>query len=226
MLLQNLFSRKEKKCKSVGSLTVEECDSVKVRCSRCQANLQRRSLLAAMIGFAARWRGATPLLASLLHTTRAEAAGKTLSYDLSKLPLGQAEMLEWQGKPVWVIHRTPKMVADLKKNTPDLEDPKSVHSVQPDYAAGETRSIRPEYFVCIGMCTHMGCALTPKLKRGAGSGMGEDWNGGFLCPCHGSRFDLAGRVYKSMPALLNLEIPPYTHLDDTHLIIGQNFAKP
>ncbi len=166
--------------------------------------------------------GMAPLLSSLLYPARARAAGEPVRYDLTDLLPGQAEMIEWQGKPVWIVHRTPQMLADLRTNTPDLEDPQSEHSAQPAYAAGETRSLREDFFVCIGMCTHMGCAISPKLKTGPGSGMGEEWTGGFLCPCHGSRFDLAGRVYKGMPALVNLEVPHYRQLDGGHLLIGQD----
>lgn len=210
MLLQKLFSKR-----NTPDLPGAAKSNLSQGCCACQANRRRRSLLGAMLG-------AVPLLGGWLYPARARAAGKPVSYDLSDLPAGQAEMIEWQDKPVWIVHRTPAMVADLRQNTPDLEDPQSAHSVQPHYAAGETRSIRPEYFVCIGMCPHMGCAISPKLKTGAGSGMGEEWKGGFLCPCHGSRFDLAGRVYKGMPATINLEVPPYRLLDTGHLLIGQN----
>lgn len=209
MLLRKLFSGK------VGHADTPLSSATAQGCCACRAHPRRRSLLAAMLG-------AVPLLGGLLHPARARAAGGPVRYDLGDLPPGQAEMIEWQDKPVWIIHRTPQMVADLHGNTPDLEDPASTHSVQPAYAAGETRSILPEYFVCVGLCTHMGCAISPKLKTGPGSGMGDDWSGGFLCPCHGSRFDLAGRVYKGMPALLNLEIPPYTQVDGQHLLIGRD----
>jgi ubiquinol-cytochrome c reductase iron-sulfur subunit len=210
MVLLKLFSRRRKP-----GVPGPADSTVAQSCCASRADPRRRSLLAAMLGMA-------PLLSSLLYPARARAAGEPVRYDLTDLLPGQAEMIEWQGKPVWIVHRTPQMLADLRTNTPDLEDPQSEHSAQPAYAAGETRSLREDFFVCIGMCTHMGCAISPKLKTGPGSGMGEEWTGGFLCPCHGSRFDLAGRVYKGMPALVNLEVPPYRQLDGGHLLIGQD----
>lgn len=130
--------------------------------------------------------------------------------------------VEWQGKPVWILRRTPEMLASLKADAGNLVDPESKTAEQPAYVKGIERAIKPEYFVCIGICTHLGCSPSDKLQKGAESGMGADWPGGFLCPCHGSRFDLAGRVFKSMPAPTNLVIPPHTYLSDTRLLIGED----
>jgi len=193
-------------------------------CCACQLDPERRALLAATAGVGAvvGLGVATPFVGSFLPSERAKAAGAPVEYDLSKLASGQMDTIEWQGKPVWIVHRTQQMVTDLKKNDPHLVDPDSERSEQPEYAMGTARSIKPEYFVCLGVCTHLGCSPNPKFLTGAESGMGDEWNGGFLCPCHGSRFDLAGRVYKSMPAPVNLVIPPHSYLSDTRLIIGQD----
>ncbi|MEN3113564.1 ubiquinol-cytochrome c reductase iron-sulfur subunit [Uliginosibacterium paludis] len=165
---------------------------------------------------------ATPFVASFTPSERAKAAGAPVEVDLSKLQPGEKMTVEWQGKPVWILRRTPEMLASLKGAEDRLVDPKSEAPQQPAYVKGEARAIKPEYFVCIGICTHLGCSPSDKLKKGAESGMGESWPGGFLCPCHGSQFDLAGRVFKSMPAPSNLVIPPHTYLSDTRLLIGED----
>lgn len=195
-------------------LTNDNVDPTLRTCCGLPTNRQRRSVLALLTGLLA------PLPGNTLLAKQAAADAQQVVYDLTRLPPGRWEMIEWQGKQVWIVHRTPAMVAALKKSEPDLEDPSSEHSMQPDYVSSETRSIQPEYFVCIGICTHMGCPLIPKILNETGSALGESWNGGFMCPCHVSRYDLAGRVYKNMPAPLNLEIPPHAYLDETHLIIG------
>jgi ubiquinol-cytochrome c reductase iron-sulfur subunit len=133
--------------------------------------------------------------------------------------------VEWRGKPVWIVNRTPEMLASLTKIDSELADPMSSVNQQPDYAKNEDRSIKPEYLVVVGICTHLGCSPTPKLVAGSDSDMGSNWPGGFFCPCHGSKFDLAGRVFKGVPAPINLEVPPYAYLSDTRLIIGTHDTK-
>jgi ubiquinol-cytochrome c reductase iron-sulfur subunit len=128
--------------------------------------------------------------------------------------------VEWRGKPVWIIHRTKEMIDNLSKTDAVVADPKSSMPQQPEYAKNEARSIKAEYLVLVGICTHLGCSPTQKLAPGSESGLGGDWPGGFFCPCHGSKFDLAGRVFKGVPAPSNLEVPPYTYLSDTRLLIG------
>ncbi|MBI4985528.1 MAG: ubiquinol-cytochrome c reductase iron-sulfur subunit [Rhodocyclales bacterium] len=156
------------------------------------------------------------------RSERAKAAGAPVEADISKLLPGQIMTVEWRGKPVWIVHRTPAMLAALKQAEPHLADPGSTRPQQPDYAANECRSIKPEIMVAVGICTHLGCSPTEKFRPGAAQGMPADWPGGFFCPCHGSQFDLAGRVFKNMPAPTNLEIPSHTYLADTRLLIGED----
>ncbi|MBR0566612.1 ubiquinol-cytochrome c reductase iron-sulfur subunit [Azoarcus sp. L1K30] len=184
----------------------------------------RRTLLLATsaAGGVAAVATAVPFVASLTPSERAKAAGAPVEVDVGKLAPGEMMTVEWRGKPVWVLRRTPEMLASLEKAAPNLSDPQSEKEQQPEYAKNEYRSIKPEYLVAVGICTHLGCSPSEKFKPGAESGMGEDWPGGFLCPCHGSRFDLAGRVFKSMPAPTNLEIPPYKYIADTTIIVGDD----
>lgn len=163
-----------------------------------------------------------PFVASMLPSERAKAAGAPVEVDISKLAPGQMMTVEWRGKPVWIINRTKEQLESLAKVADKLADPKSAKNMQPDYAKNETRSIKPEILVAVGICTHLGCSPSEKFKTGAESGIDADWAGGFICPCHGSTFDLAGRVYKSKPAPDNLEIPPHMYLGDAKLIIGED----
>jgi len=133
--------------------------------------------------------------------------------------------VEWRGQPVWVLHRTPEMLKDIKEMDPKVADPASDGSTQPDYAKNEYRSVKPEYLVLVGICTHLGCSPTAKLQAGADSGLGPDWLGGFFCPCHGSKFDLAGRVLKDVPAPRNLVVPPYRFVGDARLVVGDDKGK-
>ncbi|HNH36174.1 MAG TPA: ubiquinol-cytochrome c reductase iron-sulfur subunit, partial [Rhodocyclaceae bacterium] len=151
-----------------------------------------------------------------------KSAGAPVEVDISKLAPGQMMTVEWRGKPVWIIHRTKEMIDGLRKADDKVADPKSERQMQPDYAKNETRSIKPEIMVAIGICTHLGCSPTDKFKTGAESGIDGEWPGGFLCPCHGSTFDLAGRVYKNKPAPDNLEVPPHAYLSEAKLIIGED----
>jgi ubiquinol-cytochrome c reductase iron-sulfur subunit len=193
-------------------------------CSCAPLDPKRRQLLIAtsVVGAAAGAGIAIPLVSSMLPSERAKAAGAPVEVDISRLAPGELMTVEWRGKPVWIIHRTPEMLASLKQAEPHLADPGSREPQQPDYAGNEYRSIRPEIMVAIGICTHLGCSPTDKFKTGASQGMAPDWPGGFLCPCHGSQFDLAGRVYKNMPAPTNLEIPPHQYLAEGRLLIGED----
>ena len=140
--------------------------------------------------------------------------------DVSKLEPGQMVVVEWRGKPVYVLHRTAEQVAGLAKLDGNLKDPQSATSDQPGYVSGEARSIRPELFVAVGLCTHLGCAPKFRPEVGAADLGGEEWLGGFFCPCHGSKFDLAGRVYQGVPASDNLVVPPYSFEGKDVLVIG------
>jgi ubiquinol-cytochrome c reductase iron-sulfur subunit len=192
------------------------CDDT-VDCGR------RRLLVAtAAAGGVAGVAVAVPFVASMLPSERAKAAGAPVEVDISKLDPGQMMTVEWRGKPVWIINRTKEMLDSMAKIGEKLADPKSNKNMQPEYAKNATRSIKPEILVAVGICTHLGCSPTEKFKTGAESGITPDWPGGFFCPCHGSFFDLAGRVYKSMPAPDNLEIPPHMYLGDAKLIIGED----
>lgn len=164
-----------------------------------------------------------PFVSSLLPSERARAAGAPVEADISKLESGQMMTVEWRGKPVWIINRTQAMLDTLPKLDGQVADPKSeVVTQQPPYAANATRSIKPEVLVVVGICTHLGCSPSNKFKPGNEEGMGADWLGGFLCPCHGSTFDFAGRVFKAKPAPTNLEVPPHVYLTDTRILIGED----
>jgi ubiquinol-cytochrome c reductase iron-sulfur subunit len=185
---------------------------------------RRRLLLVATSAAGAALAGgaAAPLLISWFPSARALAAGAPIQADLSKLELGQQITLEWRGKPVWVLHRTPEMVARLAQNTPLLVDPESTASKQPDYVKGPQRSIKPEFFVVEGVCTHLGCSPTLKKEVGAASDMGGDWPGGYYCPCHNSRFDLSARVFKGSPAPSNMTVPPHRYASDFVVVVGED----
>jgi ubiquinol-cytochrome c reductase iron-sulfur subunit len=189
----------------------------KVDCGR------RRLLVAtATIGGLGGVAAAVPFVSSMLPSERAKAAGAPVEVDISKLAPGQMMTVEWRGKPVWIINRTKEQLDSLKVTDDRVSDPKSERHQQPDYCKNETRSIKPAIFVAVGICTHLGCSPSEKFKTGAESGVGADWPGGFVCPCHGSTFDLAGRVYKSKPAPDNLEVPPHMYLGDARILIGED----
>lgn len=165
---------------------------------------------------------AAPFAMSWFPSARSLAAGAPVEVDISKMEPGQQITVEWRGKPVWVLRRTPEMVAQLAKNTGLLVDPDSAESRQPDYVKGPGRSIKPEVFVVEGVCTHLGCSPTLKKDIGAASDMGADWPGGYYCPCHNSRFDLAARVFKGSPAPSNLTVPPHRFVGTAGLVIGED----
>lgn len=184
---------------------------------------RRQFLVATSVAGAAAGIGiAIPLLSSMAPSERARAAGAPVEVDISRLTPGNIMTVEWRGKPVWIVHRTPEMLAALKAAELHLVDPQSIRPQQPAYATNEHRSIKPEIMVAIGVCTHLGCSPKEKFKAGAEEGMATDWPGGFFCPCHGSQFDLAGRVFKNMPAPTNLEIPPHKYLAEARVLIGED----
>ncbi|MEB2332408.1 MAG: ubiquinol-cytochrome c reductase iron-sulfur subunit [Nitrosomonas sp.] len=184
---------------------------------------RRRFLLAAtsVAGVVAGAGIATPFLRSMMPSERAKAAGAPVEVDISKLESGMLLTAEWRGKPVWILKRTSEMLDDLKKLNDQLADPDSERDQQPAYAKNSTRSIKPEILVVLGVCTHLGCSPVYR-KDIAPADLGADWLGGFFCPCHGSKFDLAGRVYKNVPAPSNLVVPPYTYLSDNQLLVGSD----
>ncbi|ABI59365.1 MULTISPECIES: ubiquinol-cytochrome c reductase iron-sulfur subunit [Nitrosomonas] len=184
---------------------------------------RRRFLLVAtsVAGVVAGAGVATPFLRSMMPSERAKAAGAPVEVDISKLEPGMLLTAEWRGKPVWVLKRTSEMLDDLKKLNDQLADPNSERDQQPPYAQNPTRSIKPQILVVLGVCTHLGCSPVYR-KDIAPADLGEDWLGGFFCPCHGSKFDLAGRVYKNVPAPTNLVVPPYTYLSDNQLLVGSD----
>jgi len=186
-------------------------------------NERRRMLTTVTTGVGLVGAGAlaVPFVASMTPSARAKAAGAPVEVDISRLSEGQMLAVEWRGKPVWIIRRTPEMLEDLAQIREKLSDPDSeVETQQPAYAKNKYRSIKPELMVVLGVCTHLGCAPTKKFEQGKASGVSDDWVGGFFCPCHGSSFDLAGRVYRNVPAPTNLEVPPHSFLSDDRVLIG------
>lgn len=183
---------------------------------------RRRFLTAAtsVVGAAGAVGVAIPFVGSWNPSAKAKAAGAPVTIDLSKIQPGEMVTEEWRGKPVYIIRRTDEAIAGLQKVDGDVSDPSSLNAQQPEYAQNETRSIKPEFMIMLGVCTHLGCAPQFRPDVGAKDLGGDAWQGGFFCPCHGSKFDLAGRVYKGVPAPLNLEVPPHTYETDTTVVIG------
>ena len=164
---------------------------------------------------------AVPFLSQMQPSSKAMAAGAPVEVDISKLESGQLLRVAWRGKPVWILNRPPRMLKTIENMDAFLEDPSSNESIQPESSRNAVRSIKPEVFIAVGLCTHLGCSPTFRPEV-APPDLGDDWEGGFFCPCHGSKFDLAGRVYRSVPAPTNLEIPPYRYITDTQIIIGED----
>ncbi len=187
-------------------------------------NQGRRTFLTiatSVVGGAGVVAAAIPFASSFRPSARARAMGAPVEVDISKLETGALMKVEWRGKPVYILNRTAEALSTLPKVEGELRDPESQEAQQPDYAQNEHRSVRPELFVMIGVCTHLGCA--PEFRpEVAPVDLGPDWIGGFFCPCHGSKFDLAGRVYAGVPAPLNLAVPPYRFIGDTTLLIGDD----
>jgi ubiquinol-cytochrome c reductase iron-sulfur subunit len=183
----------------------------------------RRNLMVAtsVVGGVAGVGAAVPFATSMWPSERARAAGAPVDVDVSRIPAGELAVIEWRGKPVWVLRRTKEMLASLKTVEPRLSDPQSKASEQPKYAQNEYRSATPELLVLVGVCTHLGCSPQEKPADAKGE-MGADWAGGFYCPCHGSKFDFAGRVFKGSPAPLNLVVPPYTVVSETKVVVGED----
>jgi ubiquinol-cytochrome c reductase iron-sulfur subunit len=184
---------------------------------------KRRFLVAAttLVGGVGTAFALVPFVSSMQPSAKARAAGAPVRVDFSKLEPGQKLTVEWRGKPVWIVNRTEEMLGTLETLDPVLADPKSAISEQPDYITSEDRSIKPELLVMVGICTHLGCSPTFRPDI-APADLGPDWLGGFFCPCHGSKFDLSGRVYARMPAPKNLPIPPYRFLSETELVVGED----
>src|SRR6218665_2524973 len=168
---------------------------------------------------------AVPFVSTFQPSERARAAGAAVEVDIGSLKAGEKITVEWRGKPVWIVKRTPEQRAELPKIDPQLADPKSERKpteLTPEYARNEYRSIKPEILVAVGICSHLGCSPSDKFTPGAQPSLPDDWKGGFLCPCHGSTFDMAGRVFKNKPAPDNLEVPPHMYLSETKLLMGED----
>ena len=168
---------------------------------------------------------AVPFVSTFQPSEKAKAAGAAVEVDISALKPGEKVTVEWRGKPVWIIKRSPEQLAELPSLDGQLADPKSQRKpseLTPEYARNEHRSIKPEIMVAVGICTHLGCSPVDKLQAGPQPSLPDDWKGGFLCPCHGSTFDMAGRVFKNKPAPDNLEVPPHMYLSDSRLLIGED----
>ncbi|ROZ77505.1 ubiquinol-cytochrome c reductase iron-sulfur subunit [Ramlibacter sp. WS9] len=167
---------------------------------------------------------AVPFVSSLQPSEKAKAAGAAVEVDISALKPGEKVTVEWRGKPVWIMKRTPEQLASLKKTDSQVADPNSDRTTYPtpDYAKNEFRSRKPDVWVGVGICSHLGCSPSDKLQPGPQPSLPDDWQGGFLCPCHGSTFDVAGRVFKNKPAPDNLEVPPHMYLSDNRLLIGED----
>ena len=192
-----------------------------------QVDSGRRVLLGAtcVAGGAVGLGAATALVSTFQPSEKAKAAGAPVEVDIAGMAPGEMKTVEWRGKPVWILKRSPEMVESLKKTDAAVADPESKRApdeLTPEYARNEHRSIKPEFLVAVGICSHLGCSPTSKFAAGAQPNLPDDWAGGFLCPCHGSTFDLAGRVFKNKPAPDNLQVPRHMFVSDTQLIIGKD----
>jgi ubiquinol-cytochrome c reductase iron-sulfur subunit len=186
---------------------------------------RRWLLLTGAAGSVAAVGTAVPLVSSLAPSERAKAAGGAVEVEIGDIAPGGSKTVEWRGKPVWIVRRTPEMIAALAGHDADLVDPQSRREQQPPYAANTARSLRDDVFVAVGICTHLGCSPTAVPKGASHAGVPPDWPGGFYCPCHGSTFDGAGRAFKNKPAPSNLEIPPHRYASATRLVIGEDAAE-
>ena len=177
------------------------------------------------VGAAGALATAVPFVSSFQPSERAKAAGAAVEVDISTIKPGEKLTVEWRGKPVWVVGRTPEQLASLEGLDSALADPNSLRKADeftPKYARNPARSIKPEFLVVVGICSHLGCSPSDKFQMGAQPSLPDDWKGGFLCPCHGSTFDMAGRVFKNKPAPDNLEVPPHMYLSDSKVLIGED----
>jgi ubiquinol-cytochrome c reductase iron-sulfur subunit len=182
--------------------------------------------LTAAVGAVGGAAAVVPFVSTFAPSEKARAAGAPVEIDVASLQPGELKRVEWRGKPVWVLRRTPEMLESLKSTEPQVADPASVRTAYPtpDYAKNPHRSIKPEFLVVVGICSHLGCSPSDKFQAGPQPSLPDDWAGGFLCPCHGSTFDLAGRVFRNKPAPDNLEVPPHMYLSDTRILIGEDKA--
>ncbi len=185
-------------------------------------NNGRRTFLTgtmAVVGAAGALGAAVPFIRMWEPSAKAQAAGAPVEVNISKLSPGQLLTTEWRGRPIWIVNRTQPMIDALESLEGELKDPASDEEQQPGYTKNGTRSIKPEYLIAIGVCTHLGCSpkFVPEMEP---QPFADDWSGGFFCPCHNSKFDLAGRVYQGVPAPTNLEVPPHHYIDDDHVMIG------
>ena len=192
-----------------------------------QVDSGRRILLGAtcVAGGAVGLGTAAALVSTFQPSEKAKAAGAPVEVDIAGMAPGEMKTVEWRGKPVWILKRSDEMLKSLDATKGDVADPDSKRTpdlLTPEYAANQHRSRKPEYLVAVGICSHLGCSPTTKFAEGAQPNLPDDWKGGFLCPCHGSTFDLAGRVFKNKPAPDNLEVPPHMYLSDSRLIIGKD----
>ena len=190
-------------------------------------NLLRRNVIRLSIGAASAAAAITlvPFVGQILVHRKTTENGEIVDVDITNLPVGQLLTIDWLGKPVWIIHRSAEMIAQLNPSNTDnnsLTDPNSDNSKQPTYARNEFRSLKPNFFVAFSLCTHFGCTLSPRFKIGNKEGMPKNWTGGFLCPCHTSTFDFAGRAHKNREAKENLSIPPYRFLSEQMIRIGED----
>jgi ubiquinol-cytochrome c reductase iron-sulfur subunit len=176
-----------------------------------------------VVGCAGAVATAIPMVSTFQPSERAKAAGAPVEADISGMEVGERRVVEWRGNPVWIVRRSPAMLESLKQTEGEVLDPNSDKYYQletPEYAKNQARSIKPEYLVVVGICSHLGCSPSDRFAPGAQPSLPDNWAGGFLCPCHGSTFDMAGRVFKNKPANANLDVPPHTYLTDTRLLIG------
>lgn len=188
-----------------------------------EIDLRRRRFLttaATVVGGAGVVASTIPFISTWMPSAKTKAVGAPVEVDISDIAPGGMKRVKWQGKPVWVLRRGEQALNDLETLDADLRDPASEVEQQPPYAQNEYRSIKPEYLVVVGLCTHLGCS--PNYFPAGEKGLGPDWKGGFFCPCHGSRFDLAGRVFKGFPAPANLVVPPYKFISDSRILIGED----
>jgi ubiquinol-cytochrome c reductase iron-sulfur subunit len=189
---------------------------------------RRRFLTAAatIVGGAGAAAAAVPFIVTMAPSARARAIGAPVEVEIGDLQPGELKRVKWQGKPVWILRRDPAALTSLAELAGELRDPLSEKEQQPDYARNDHRSIRPEVLIVVGLCTHLGCSPTYVPREdGAAHGLSGDWKGGFFCPCHGSRFDLAGRVYKDVPAPTNLVVPPHQYLGESRVLIGDDSGE-
>jgi ubiquinol-cytochrome c reductase iron-sulfur subunit len=204
---------------------MNESPAFPLACARPDDPERRLWLLATgATGGAAAVATAVPFVSTLAPSERARAMGAAVEVDISDLAPGSSKTIEWRGQPVWVLHRTPAMLAGLKGQEADLADPESLKNQQPEYARNAARSVRPEIFVAVGICTHLGCSPTEVPQNSGNPSVGAGWQGGYFCPCHGSTFDIAGRVFKNKPAPTNLVVPPHRYLSEKRLLIGEDAA--